>query len=125
MYDTILQIIGFLVAVFFGCHVIRWYLKDWEFGDDDKGLKGAGRIIGCLERGITYIFASSGEYGAISFILAAKSITRFNELKDRKFAEYYLIGTLMSILFAIIVVLGVKWVSLYSLLVVEDKCSLL
>ena len=32
-----------------------------------------------------------------------KSIARFNELKDRKMAEYYLIGTLVSITFALLV----------------------
>lgn len=29
--------------------------------------------------------------------LAAKSIARFKELEDRAFAEYYLVGTLMSV----------------------------
>ena len=38
----------------------------------------------------------------ITVIFAAKSIARFNELKDRKMAEYYLIGTLLSITFALL-----------------------
>ena len=38
----------------------------------------------------------------VVIIFAAKSIARFNELKDRKMAEYYLIGTLLSIAFAMI-----------------------
>jgi len=41
--------------------------------------------------------------------LAAKSIARFQELKERKFAEYYLIGTLSSILFAMLVGIFASW----------------
>ncbi len=36
-------------------------------------------------------------------LVAAKSIARFDELKDRRFSEYYLIGTLTSLLIAVIV----------------------
>jgi len=35
-------------------------------------------------------------YGSIAFILAAKAFTRFRELENRDFAEYVLIGTLLS-----------------------------
>jgi len=43
-----------------------------------------------------------GYLTAITVIFAAKSIARFNELKDRKMAEHYLIGTLLSITFALL-----------------------
>jgi len=43
------------------------------------------------------------QYTAITIIFVAKSIARFNESKDRKMAEYYLIDTLLSIAFAMIV----------------------
>jgi hypothetical protein len=51
-----------------------------------------------------------GQYSAIGFLIAAKSIFRFsgkmeNE-KDRMQAEYILIGTLISFLFAILTGLG-------------------
>ena len=39
----------------------------------------------------------SGNIGAIGFVLAAKGITRFRQLDDRDFAEYVLIGTLLSV----------------------------
>ncbi|HOD90893.1 MAG TPA: DUF3307 domain-containing protein, partial [Thermotogota bacterium] len=35
------------------------------------------------------------------FILTAKSLARFKQLNDRDFAEYYLIGTLFSVLIAL------------------------
>jgi len=50
-----------------------------------------------------YLVVIMGGYlTAITVIFAAKSIAKFNELKDRKMAEYYLIGTLLSITFALL-----------------------
>lgn len=50
---------------------------------------------------MSYVFKIAVVISAY-IIFAAKSIARFNELKDRKMAEYYLIGTLLSIAFAMI-----------------------
>lgn len=55
-------------------------------------------------------FILFNQYVAISIIVAAKSIARFEELKDRRFAEYYLIGTLSSILFATIIGAITSWI---------------
>ena len=49
-----------------------------------------------------YLVIMGGYLTVITVIFAAKSIARFNELKDRKMAEYYLIGTLLSITFALL-----------------------
>jgi hypothetical protein len=73
------------------------------------GFEGAGRAIGYLERLLTLTFVLLGEYEALALILAAKSIARFQELKERKFAEYYLIGTLSSITFAMLVGIFTSW----------------
>jgi hypothetical protein len=64
-----------------------------------------GRMIGNLERLLLLAFVVLGSYGAIGFVLAAKSIARFRELDDREFAEYYLVGTLASA----VVALGTGW----------------
>jgi len=58
--------------------------------------------IGIIERILILTFVLLNQYTAITIIFAAKSIARFNELKDRKISEYYLIGTLLSITFALI-----------------------
>lgn len=42
-----------------------------------------------------------GQWGALMLLVAAKSIARFDELKERAFAEYYLVGTLASLLVAV------------------------
>jgi hypothetical protein len=62
----------------------------------DIGEFNRGRVIGMLERALLYAFVLQGQYGAIGFILAAKAFTRFKALDDRPFAEYVLIGTLLS-----------------------------
>ncbi len=59
-----------------------------------------GRLIGILERIFVYIFVLLGQFAAIGFILAAKGVARFQDFKSRTFAEYVLIGTLISTLLA-------------------------
>ncbi len=71
--------------------------------EDDEGTPGSGRLIGILERTLGLILVLVGQWAAIMILVAAKSIARFDELKDRRFSEYYLIGTLTSLLIAVIV----------------------
>lgn len=61
-----------------------------------------GRAIGALERAIGLSLVLLGEYGALGLIVAAKSLARFKALEDREFAEYFLIGTLTSLLLALL-----------------------
>lgn len=71
--------------------------------NDQKDLENAGSKIGKLERLITFILASAGQFGTIGFVLAAKSITRYDKMtKVPAFGEYYLLGTLASIASAIL-----------------------
>jgi hypothetical protein len=76
----------------------------------DVGEFNRGRVIGLLERVLLYGFILQGQYGAIGFVMAAKAFTRFKALDDRSFAEYVLIGTLLSgglaLLFGLLVVRG-------------------
>jgi len=60
-----------------------------------------GRMIGILERALVFIFVIANNLSGIPFILTAKSLARFKQLNDRDFAEYYLIGTLFSVLIAL------------------------
>ncbi len=62
-----------------------------------------GKIIGIVERLLIYYFVLTSSLSAIGFVLAAKGFTRFRELDDRNFAEYVLIGTLLSASGAILV----------------------
>ena len=74
----------------------------------DSGHAGAGRLIGILERTLTLILILAGEWAAMALLATAKSVARFDELKDREFAEYYLVGTLTSLLVAILIGLALR-----------------
>ena len=77
-----------------------------------KGLERAGMWIGILERTLILIFVLIPNWEAIGFLITAKTILRFKEIqnnKDRKVAEYILIGTLISFLWAIFVGLAATW----------------
>jgi hypothetical protein len=60
-----------------------------------------GRVIGTLERFIVLGLVLLDQWAAIGLVLAAKSIARFKELDSQPFADYYLIGTLTSMLVAL------------------------
>lgn len=68
-----------------------------------------GRIIGTIERWVLVLVVAAGHYEALAFLVAAKRFIRGNELKERNFAEYFLIGTLTSTLLALVVGLVVRW----------------
>lgn len=64
-----------------------------------RGLTRGGSTIGQWERALIFLLVGVGQPGGIGFLIAAKSIFRFGELKDkenRMEAEYITIGTLMS-----------------------------
>src|SRR5918996_102565 len=67
-----------------------------------------GRIIGVLERALALTLILVDEFGALGLITAAKAIARFRALENRDFAEDFLIGTLASLLHALMVGLGVR-----------------
>ncbi len=73
-------------------------LRSRHLSDQEKKI---GIKIGILERILVIIFVAAGQFGAMGLILAGKSLARYEELKDRAFAEYYLYGTLLSFLFGI------------------------
>lgn len=67
--------------------------------DENESLPNGGRYIGILERLLVFLMVLIGQWGAVGFLMAAKSIFRFGDLsraKDRKLTEYILIGTLLS-----------------------------
>jgi len=66
---------------------------------DEKQFR-TGRVIGFLERIFVFLFILMGQYTAIGFVLAAKGVVRYPEFGNRNFAEYILIGTLLSVLMA-------------------------
>lgn len=78
-----------------------------QYRPNQKGSQGladknAGRFIGTLERIIMVVLMSINQYSAVGLVLTAKSIARYDKIsKDQEFAEYYLLGTLLSTLWAV------------------------
>ena len=76
-------------------------------GEENPSLPNAGHVIGNVERMLTLVFVMLGQYEAIGFLLAAKSLLRFRETDTVK-SEYVLVGTLLSFGFAILIGVAVK-----------------
>ena len=73
---------------------------------NDESLERAGGFIGVLERCLSFILILFGQYEAVGFIIAAKTILRFRDEKNAEAkTEYLLIGSLMS--FGIAILLGI------------------
>lgn len=72
--------------------------KAVEPGGDapDGGLKDGGAWIGLLERAVIFGLILIGQFAAIGFLLAAKSVLRFQYAHKRSQSEYVIIGTLTS-----------------------------
>ena len=115
---AILVIVSYLLAIFPAGWIIGFFLNRFEDQVElGKGLKSAGKYIGWLERFLIVTFIWAGELSAIGFLIAAKSIFRFGEIKDkqdRKLAEYILIGTLLSFSLALSVAFIFKWISTFE-----------
>jgi hypothetical protein len=93
---------GFLVAKF-----AKPMMEENQIELD--GLPNGGKTIGQLERALIFLFIFTDQAAGIGFLVAAKSILRFEETKNRKLAEYVLIGTLLSFSLAIALASVTKW----------------
>lgn len=84
---------------------LRPYINQFDDTERDQvGLANAGEWIGFLERMLIISFVLLGQYSAVGFLLAAKSVFRFGDMRrasDRKHTEYILLGTLLSFTLAI------------------------
>jgi hypothetical protein len=64
-----------------------------------NNTRKAGSKIGSLERILMVICVAVGQYTAMGLIFTAKSVARYDKItNDSEFAEYYLLGTLSSII---------------------------
>mgnify|MGYP003302350400 CR=1 FL=1 len=82
--------------------------KESNEAGQSESLK-IGSWIGILEREIILILGLLEQYGAIGFVLTAKSLARHSQLNNRAFAEKYLVGTLLSAFIALLCVAMCKW----------------
>lgn len=99
---------------------MRELMSSWSralHDSNEESLNNAGKYIGMLERVFVFTFVVTGNWEGIGFLLAAKSVFRFGDLKeskDRKLTEYILIGTLFS--FGIAIATGMVALKLIDIL---------
>ena len=100
-------LLGYILLIKEGTIIIRFFLGRLKIGpleNTDQNINNLeyehGKWIGILERTFIYFSIILGRIEGITIVIALKSIARFRELRDRAFAEYFLIGTLLSILIA-------------------------
>ena len=85
---------------------IQIFFSGFAHTTDKKSLPLAGTYIGYLERILIVSFILSGWMEGIGYLLAAKSVFRFGELRNNKelmHTEYILLGTFLSFTVAVVV----------------------
>lgn len=109
--QILLVVGGFLVAVVLGNVVVEEAIKlvrglpsSSEQAEFPRGAPAGGKAIGMLERALVYAAVLVGHPEAAALVVAVKSVARYPEFAhDRKFAEYFLVGTLLSLSVALAV----------------------
>lgn len=109
-------IASYIFVIWPSGYLIAKLTRPWQEQVDAKsGLPEAGRWIGMIERVLILTFVLVNQYSGIGFLIAAKSILRFGDIKNpenRKEAEYILIGTMISFIIAILTgILATKIIS--------------
>ncbi len=117
---NIVFVTGYVILTMPMSIIIQKTLMPWSdlIGEaDDDSLLNAGKYIGILERSFVFVFILANRWEAVGFLLAAKSVFRFGDLKeskDRKLTEYILLGTLLS--FGVAIVISMLTIYLASLI---------
>ena len=106
-WNVLLLTVTYVAVIFAGGYLVRSLTRSLTEemsvpqGEDREALRNAGLYIGWLERFLVLSALLVQSPAMIGLILTGKSIARLGELKGPKFAEYFLIGTLLSISLAL------------------------
>jgi len=87
-------------VVFGGGYLIRYLTKGLADDNDVEApaqLENAGLYVGWIERFLIITAIAMQSPILVGLILTGKSIARFPEFKEARFAEYFLVGTLLSV----------------------------
>ncbi|PRX37885.1 Protein of unknown function [Meinhardsimonia xiamenensis] len=88
---------GLILATRAGGFAVEFLMAPLAVEDLPRGLTGGGMLIGMLERGLIFLLVMVGQPAAIGFLIAAKSVLRFEvSSRDQRAGEYVIVGTLAS-----------------------------
>lgn len=108
---TCLLFLTIPVSIIMKTIFLKWDITALTEGNES--LEDAGKYIGILERVLVFTFVILNHWEAVGFLITAKSVFRFGDLKEskhRKLTEYILIGTLIS--FGIAILVGILFIAL-------------
>lgn len=97
IYSTAVVLLTIPASIVIKMLILKW--TSHTETNEGESLQSAGTYIGLLERIFVFCFVITGHWEAVGFLITAKSVFRFGDLKeskDRKLTEYILIGTLLS-----------------------------
>lgn len=106
LHFAIYSIIAIILLTGVGNEACRRLFRYADLVEKEKGaaeVKPAGWIIGWLERLVIAIGILTHSWEALVAVIALKTVARFKELDNQNFAEYFLVGSLFSILWAVII----------------------
>jgi hypothetical protein len=88
---------GLILTTRAGGFAIGLLMRPYADSDLPKGLQNGGQLIGLLERGLIFLFLLVDQPAGVGFLIAAKSVLRFDTTaRDQQAGEYVIIGTLAS-----------------------------
>lgn len=96
---TMALLAGLVVTTRAGGFAVGLLMVPYAAAIPPEGLPRGGQMIGLLERGLIFLLVLAGEPGGIGFLIAAKSILRFEAVQPggaNPKSEYVIIGTLAS-----------------------------
>jgi Protein of unknown function (DUF3307) len=94
---------GLILTTRAGGFAVGLLMEPWAGHDLPTGLANGGKLIGWMERGLIFLLVIVGQPAGIGFLIAAKSILRFETTsQDQRAGEYIIIGTLASFGWALI-----------------------
>ncbi|MEM6482446.1 MAG: DUF3307 domain-containing protein [Pseudomonadota bacterium] len=103
LLHVMLLVAGAILATRAGSFALKKLMQPFSADFASGGLPNGGNLIGILERGLIYVLILSGQAAGVGFLIAAKSILRFEVATKQKAAEYVIVGTLASFGWAILI----------------------
>lgn len=82
--------------------------QEVEEGQIDLPEYNRGKTIGSIERLLMLVVVGVGSYEALGFLIAAKGLIRTKEFENRDYVEYFIVGSLASVLVALLVAIPLK-----------------